>query len=64
MAAFNEDFSSGDDFEAVLAISCCYDYGKNTSKTVEKIATEVPCPLKFPALPRHIVTLTVKKVGY
>ena len=49
MAAFNEDFSSGDDFEAVLAISCCYDYDKNTSKTVEKIDTEVPCLLKFPA---------------
>ena len=27
------------DFETVLAISCCYDYGANTSEALRKIAT-------------------------
>ena len=39
MAAFKDDFVRGDDFEAVLAIFCCYDYGSNASEAVEKIAT-------------------------
>ena len=40
MAAFREDFFSGDYFEASLAIFCCYDYGANASEAVEKIATD------------------------
>ena len=40
MAAFSEDFHSGDDFEALLAIFCSYDDGANASEAVEKIATE------------------------
>ena len=40
MAAFSEDFLSADDFEAVLAIFCCYEYGINASEAVEKIATD------------------------
>ena len=28
------------DFEAVLAIFCCYDYDANASETVQKIATD------------------------
>ena len=39
MAAFNEDFLSGD-FEDVLVILCSYDYGANASEAVEKIATD------------------------
>ena len=27
-------------FEAVLATCCCYDYGANASKAVQKIATD------------------------
>ena len=40
MVAFSEDFLSGDDFEALLAIFCCYDYGANNSEAVEEIATD------------------------
>ena len=40
MGAFSEDFLSEDDFEAVLATFCCYDYGANSSEAVEKIATD------------------------
>ena len=40
MAAFSEDFLSGDDFETALATFCCYDYGANSSNAVEKIATD------------------------
>ena len=40
MAAFREDFLSEDEFEAVLATFCCYDYGANASEAVEKIATD------------------------
>ena len=28
------------DFDAVLATFCCYDYGANTSEAVQKIATD------------------------
>ena len=54
MAAFSEDFLSEDDFEAVLATFCCYDYEKNdysvkASEPVENIATDKKdyhkCPL-------------------
>ena len=40
MAAFTEKFLSGDEFEAVLAIFCCYEYGTNATETVEKITTD------------------------
>ena len=35
-----EDFLSEDDFGAVLVTFCCYDYGTNSSETVEEIATD------------------------
>ena len=38
MAAFREDFLSGDDFEAVLAIACFYDYRANASNSDFKMA--------------------------
>ena len=31
---------SENDFEAVLATFCCYDYGPNASDAVQKIATD------------------------
>ena len=34
VVVFNEDFLCGDDFEAVLAIFFCYDYGPNASEAV------------------------------
>ena len=37
MAASSKDFLSGDDFETVLVIFCCYDYGANASEALEKI---------------------------
>ena len=37
---FSEEFLSGNDFQAVLATFCCYDYGANASEAVEKIATD------------------------
>ena len=40
MAVFREKVFSENDFEAVLASYCCYDYGINTSEAVEKIATD------------------------
>ena len=39
MAVFREVFHSENDFQAVLANFCCYDYGANASEAVEKIAT-------------------------
>ena len=39
MAAFREVFLGENDFQAVLANFCCYDYGANASEAVEKIAT-------------------------
>ena len=40
MDTFSEDFLSEDDFEVILAIFSCYDYGVNASEAVEKIATD------------------------
>ena len=37
---FCEEFLSENDFEAVLATFCCYDYGANASEAVLKIATD------------------------
>ena len=39
MTASSEDFVSEDNFEAVLATLCCYDYGAKSSEAVVKIAT-------------------------
>ena len=39
-AAFREDFLNGDDFQAVLASFCSYDYVTNVSEAAEKIATD------------------------
>ena len=38
MVAF-EELLSENDFEAVLANFCCYDYGANASEAVQKIST-------------------------
>ena len=38
--AFGEELLSENDFEAVLANFCCYDYGANASEAVQKIATD------------------------
>ena len=35
-----EKLLSENDFEAVLANSCCYDYGAKASVAVQKIATD------------------------
>ena len=37
--SFCEELLSENDFEAVLANFCCYDYGANTSEAVKKIST-------------------------
>ena len=37
---FCEEFLSENDFEAILATSCFYDHGANTSEAVQKIATD------------------------
>ena len=37
--SFCEELLSENDFEAVLANFCCYDYGANTSEAVQKIST-------------------------
>ena len=37
---FYEELLSENDFEAVLAHFCCYDYGVNASEAVRKIATD------------------------
>ena len=39
MAAFSENFLSGDDFAAVLAISYSYDSSTNASEAAEKITS-------------------------
>ena len=36
---FCEESFNENDFEAVLANFCCYDYGANVSEAVQKIAT-------------------------
>ena len=35
-----EELLSESDFEAVLATSCCYDYGGNASEAIQEIATD------------------------
>ena len=35
-----EELLSENDFEAVLATSCCYDYGGNASESIQEIATD------------------------
>ena len=35
-----DELLSENDFEAVLATFCCYDYGANASEAVPKIATD------------------------
>ena len=40
MAASDEDYLSGDDFEGVLTTLCCYDYGVNLFEEVENITTD------------------------
>ena len=37
---FCEELFSENDFEAVFATFCCYDYGVNASEAVQKIATD------------------------
>ena len=37
---FSEEFFSKNDFEALFATFCCYDYGANASEAVEKSATD------------------------
>ena len=39
MVVFSEELLSENQFEGVLAIFCCSDYGVNVSKTVERIDT-------------------------
>ena len=34
-----EELLCENEFKAVLATSCCYDYGTNASEAVQKIAT-------------------------
>ena len=44
-------FLSGDDFEVVLVIFCCYNYVANASEAVEKITADekdyYKCPLQI-----------------
>ena len=40
IAAFNEKFQGENDFEAVLATLCCYDYGVNASEAIKNIVTD------------------------
>ena len=37
---FCEEFLNENNFEAVLASFCCYDYGANNSEAVQKITTD------------------------
>ena len=38
---FCEELLSENDFEAVLVNFCCYEYGANASKAVQKISTRI-----------------------
>ena len=40
MSSLSEDLLSENDIEAVLAAECCYDYGANSSKAVQKVVTD------------------------
>ena len=37
--SFCEELLSENDFKAVLANFCCYDYGANASEVIQKIST-------------------------
>ena len=37
---FWEELLSENDFEAILATSCCYDHGAKASEAVQKIAAD------------------------
>ena len=39
-SGFCEELLNENDFEAVLATFCCYDYGANASETVQKFARD------------------------
>ena len=39
-SGFCEELLNENDFEAVLATFCCYDYGANASEAVQKIAID------------------------
>ena len=39
MVAFVRNYLAKNDFEAVLANFCCYDYSANASEYVQKIST-------------------------
>ena len=39
-SSFCEELPCENDFEAVLATFCCYDYGANVSEAVQKIAAD------------------------
>ena len=39
--SFSEELLSENDFEAVLANFCCYDYGANTYEALQKIRTRI-----------------------
>ena len=61
MAAFNENFLTGNDFEAVLVFFCCYGSGGNPSEVVQQITTDetmVPDLLFF--VHSHIISVTVQ----
>ena len=60
MAAFSENFLSGNDFEELLAILCFYGYGANAFEAIEKITTDEKDYHKCSLCCRA----TVKKVGY
>ena len=53
MAAFSENFLSGDDFAAVLAISYSYDSSTNASEAAEKITSIEKDYHKCPVLQSH-----------
>ena len=40
IGGFCEELLSENDFEAVLATFCCFDYRTNASEAVQKIATD------------------------
>ena len=58
MAAFSEDFLSGDDFEAALSTFCYYHYCANSSEAVTKVNTDQKDSLSINA------SITVIEVGH
>ena len=59
MATFSEDFFSGVDFGAVLAILSCYSYGANASEAVGKISTD-----EKDYHSHNLSSITVQKISY